>query len=110
MADIQVTVVDFKGIEDQVSGGKAVIGYGKVVLRNVPCLCRRRVGTAMLQDDAKLAVYPVGKGTAVEIAFLVPLLLAVRRAQLCQGEVNGFVPGLPRYQVRVGFHQINRVK
>ena len=52
MADIQVTVVDFKGIEDQVSGGKAVIGYGKVVLRNVPCLCRRRVGAAMLQDDA----------------------------------------------------------
>ena len=38
MADIQVTVVDFKGIEDQVSGGEAVIGYGKVVLRDVPSL------------------------------------------------------------------------
>ena len=61
MADIQVTVVDFKGIEDQVSGGKAVIGYGKVVLSNIPCLCRRRVGAAMLQVYPQLAVYPVGE-------------------------------------------------
>ncbi len=71
MADIQVSVIDFKGIEDQVSGGKAVIRYGKVIFRNVPCLCRRRVGAAMLQIYSQLAVYPVGKGTAVEVTFLI---------------------------------------
>ena len=110
MADIQVTVVDFKGIEDQVSGGKAVIGYGKVVLRNISCLCRRRVGAAMLQVYPQLAVYPVGKGTAVKVTFLVPFLLAVWRAELCQRKVHGFVSGFPRNQVRVDLHQINRVK
>ena len=38
MVDVQVAVVHPKGVEDQVPGGKASIGYGKVVLRDVPSL------------------------------------------------------------------------
>ena len=38
MADVQVAVVHLKGVEDQVPRGEAVIGYGQVVLRDVPCL------------------------------------------------------------------------
>lgn len=57
--------------------------------------CGRCIGAAMLQGNPQLAVYPVSERAAVKIAFLIPPFLTVRRAKLCQCEVNRFVPGLP---------------
>ncbi len=51
MVDVQVTVVHPEGVEYQITGGKAVIGYGKAALCNVPCLRCCCVGAAMLQGD-----------------------------------------------------------
>ena len=101
MADVQITVVDLEGIEDQVSGGKAVIGNRQVIFHNVAPLCSCRVCPVVLQVNSKLAVNPVGKRAAVKISVLIPAFLAVRRAELCESKVYSGIAGLSRYQVRI---------
>ena len=109
MTDIHVAVIDFKGIENQISGCKAVIRNSQVVFYNKMSLGSCRIGTIILKRDTQLALDPVSKGAAVKIPRLVPKLLAVGRAKFCQPQIHRCIPCFSWNKIRIYFHRINGV-